>query len=318
MAVCENTVLSGVFSTLSCIFWIFAQLPQILENYKNKSASGISPSFLLLWFMGDFLSFTSCLMSDVVLKFQVYLSIFFLCNDVTLCFQYYYYNSVYPKTHTLMYSLVNSELTEPSEPTHTDIMIHNRNNQIHIRHTGTEDPSPSSSYNSMDDSKPSAVKIAAVSAVLNGASVNGLPLVKGSKDTHSQTSLSSLATENSTHISQSIGLVLAWGCTAVYCGSRCPQLYKNYKRKSVEGISPMLFGAALLGNFTYTLSILTSCEFMDSNTRQEFFFRELPYILGSSGTIVFDAFYFYQKYLYRNAGVNTSVMAMESWNDVED
>lgn len=318
MAVCENTVLSGVFSTLSCIFWIFAQLPQILENYKNKSASGISPSFLLLWFMGDFLSFTSCIMNDVVLKFQVYLSIFFLCNDVTLCFQFYYYYSVYPKTHTLMYSLVNTEPTEPSEPTHSDIMIHNGNNQIHIRHTGTEDPSPSSSYNSMDDGKPSAVKIATVSTILNGASVNGLPLVKETKDTLSQTSLSFLATENYTHISQSIGLVLAWGCTVVYCGSRCPQLYKNYKRKSVEGISPMLFGAALLGNFTYTLSILTSCEFMDSSTRQEFFIRELPYILGSSGTIIFDAFYFYQKYLYRNAGVNTSVMALESWNDVED
>lgn len=304
---CDNTVLSGAFSTLSCIFWMFAQFPQIVQNYQTKSASGISPSFLLLWFMGDFLSFTSCLMNDVVLKFQVYLSIFFLCNDVTLCFQYYYYNSVYPKTHMLVYAPV-AEAVEP-EPTSSDYMIHNRNNQIHMRHAGTADPSPTGSYNSMDDNKPTVAKLVSA-GILNGASANALSIKRKAAEISSDPLPSELLVEH-------IGLVLAWGCTVVYCGSRCPQLYKNYKRKSVSGISPILFGAALLGNLTYTLSIITSCEFVDPSTRHDFFIRELPYILGSSGTIVFDALYFYQKYLYRNAGLNTSVMPLESWN-IED
>ena len=76
------------------------------------------------------------------------------------------------------------------------------------------------------------------------------------------------------------------GCTLVYCLSRCPQLYKNYKRKSVDGISPLLFASALMGNLTYTLSILTSCEFAFGSNRQDFILKELPYILGSAGTIV--------------------------------
>ena len=80
----------------------------------------------------------------------------------------------------------------------------------------------------------------------------------------------------------SVGLYLAWGCTLVY-----------------------------------TLSILTSCEFAFGSNRQDFILKELPYILGSAGTIVFDIGYFYQKYLYRNSGRNTSAMTLESWSDIE-
>ena len=63
-------------------------------------------------------------------------------------------------------------------------------------------------------------------------------------------------------------------------------IIQNYKRKSVDGISPLLFASALMGNLTYTLSILTSCEFAFGSNRQDFILKELPYILGSAGTIV--------------------------------
>jgi len=115
---------------------------------------------------------------------------------------------------------------------------------------------------------------------------------------------------------ESLGLFLAWCCTAVYVSSRCPQLYKNYKRKSVDGISPLLFGSALIGNLTYTLSILTSCEFVEDSNKTQFFWRQLPYILGSSGTVVFDIAYFYQRYLYRDYRLGGPVM-LESWESIE-
>ncbi|KAL6452880.1 YPQ2 Probable vacuolar amino acid transporter YPQ2 [Candida maltosa Xu316] len=314
MSTCSSSFLliSSTFSFVSCTSWIFAQLPQIYQNYSTKSASGISPSFLILWFMGDFLSFTSCLVnSDVVLGFQLYLSIFFLCNDITLCFQYYYYNNVYPRKHVLQYVSLN--LNQEDDTTASkDISIHQAQSVHHLAHSNmgetiSEDyvNSTPSSYDSVheDGNNTNLFKKGAVGTLLHASKALALPI--GTPGDDPITSKSSL------------GLFLAWGCTVVYCSSRCPQLYKNYQRKSVEGISPLLFASALMGNLTYTLSILTSCDFVYGENSHDFIIKELPYILGSSGTIIFDIAYFYQKYLYRNNGQNTNTMTLESWSEIE-
>lgn len=291
-------------------------MPQIYTNYKTKSAEGISPLFLLLWFMGDFLSFTSCLLNDVVLKFQVYLSLFFLCNDVTLCYQYYYYNSVYPRKNLLDLAVCHaSEEDEQSKGVSYIAHIHSAANTIHIRSHVSEatetlnlsqsEGSESSSFGSIGHTrKPSFTKVAAVGVLVNAGVSNAAAVLPGQ-----EVSLF-LSTE-------SVGLFLAWCCTAVYVSSRLPQLFKNYKRKSVDGISPLLFGSALVGNLTYTISILTSCEFLQDSNKANFFWRQLPYILGSSGTVVFDIAYFYQRYIYRNAGQNNLVMGLESWESIQ-
>ncbi|TFY81565.1 hypothetical protein EWM64_g2450 [Hericium alpestre] len=55
-----------------------------------------------------------------------------------------------------------------------------------------------------------------------------------------------------------IGRISAWTCTTLYLTSRLPQIWKNYVRKSVEGLSMYLFVFAFLGNFFYVISILSS------------------------------------------------------------
>lgn len=288
------SVLSNGFSTLSLMSWICAQLPQIYTNYITKSAAGISPTFLILWFMGDFLSFTSCLLNDVVLKFQVYLSLFFLCNDVALCYQYYYYNSVYPRK----YGAVSSTPDDDDTPPIVHDFTGHQSEAIHIHHASWTASSPLKG-NSPDDYQtnitahaPSVRKSLVVGTAVHAAVAAAQSTEPAADYNH-------------------VGLILAWSCTIVYMSSRCPQLYKNYKRKSVEGITPLLFAAALLGNLAYTLSILTSCEFLYGDSKT-FFLTELPYILGSSGTIVFDVVYFYQRHIYRDSGRNT--MDLEMWN----
>lgn len=292
---------SSLFSTVSLISWMCAQLPQIYANYTAKSAEGISPLFLLLWLCGDLLSFTSCLLNDVVLKFQVYLSLFFLLNDVTLCYQFYYYNSAYPRKHLQHAAPLDSAPEAFSSELETPTgNIHIRNSAVH-ESTSLTPPSGSSS---------SSFGSVAVVAAMNAASVKAMPI---SDDFSAPEGVfSGLSAISSTNI----GFVLAWGCTFVYMASRCPQLLKNYRRKSVDGVSPMLFGSALAGNLTYTLSILTSCEFLYDPNRSAFFWRQLPYIMGSAGTIVFDIAYFYQRHLYRNAGANSSMMPLEPWESL--
>lgn len=287
-------------------------MPQIYTNYKTKSAEGISPLFLLLWFMGDFLSFSSCLLNDVALKFQIYLSLFFICNDLTLCYQYYYYNSVYPRKNLQEIQAATVAKAEPSEGVTSIAFVHSPPTNIHIRshpahNTETlslsqSEGSESSSFGSAGrTTKPGFAALVAAGTLVNARVAKAMAIQSD---------------EVTAFSTEAWGLFLAWCCTAVYVSSRCPQLYKNYKRKSVEGISPLLFGSALVGNLTYTISILTSCEFLEDSNKAQFFWRQLPYILGSSGTVVFDVAYFYQRYIYRDSRRSGPVM-LEAWESIE-
>jgi len=45
------------------------------------------------------------------------------------------------------------------------------------------------------------------------------------------------------------GTILSWSSTLLYLGSRLPQLYKNWSRKSTAGLSPLLFFVLTVGAF---------------------------------------------------------------------
>lgn len=327
MVECETaSAISHFFSTFSLISWMCAQLPQIYTNYVNKSAEGISPSFLLLWFMGDFLSFTSCLLNDSVLAFQVYLSLFFICNDIVLCYQFYYYNHIYPKLVIVSKSQEEEVVTGPMLAGDAD--IHAGAGTIHIRShipapeeadewlslTPPSDSSIPSSYNSINGKRQSTAKVVSVASILNAGASNAMSI---SHQVTTAVGITATTTEEKIAHHGTFALILAWSCTAVYVSSRCPQLYKNYKRKSVEGVSPLLFGAALFGNLAYTISVLTSCEFLLSSDKTTYFWHQLPYLIGSSGTIVFDFAYFYQRHIYRNSHQYSTVVGLEPWDNIE-
>lgn len=307
MSDCLILGITRLFSFISLASWICAQLPQIYTNYSTKSAEGISPAFLLLWFSGDFLSFLSCFLSDTTLKFQLYLSLFFLCNDITLCYQYYYYISIYPGKR-LKENLENefnysnngivSSRSKAAE-------VHPSPGALHPRAHCSEPTSALPDSNSGYASNPKGFDNLTMSQVVTSVVLNA-GLVKAMTD-------GALPTSSLGSFKQHLSTFLAWGCTFVYVSSRIPQLMKNYERKSVEGVSPLLFSSALSGNLFYTLSILTSCEFLNSSNKHEYFMRQLPYILGSSGTIVFDMVYFYQRRIYQPLDLLRLEMGFENW-----
>jgi uncharacterized protein with PQ loop repeat len=93
-----------------------------------------------------------------------------------------------------------------------------------------------------------------------------------------------------------IGRIFAWICTTLYLLSRIPQLLKNRRRQSVEGLAITLFLFAVLGNLTYSLSILTH-----PGHTSESLLEALPYLIGSAGTLVFDFSIFCQFLWYRES-----------------
>jgi uncharacterized protein with PQ loop repeat len=77
-------------------------------------------------------------------------------------------------------------------------------------------------------------------------------------------------------------LLLGWGSAVLYLGSRIPQIYKNWRLKSCEGLSIMMFMFSVLGNVFYVASIfLNSLEI-------DYLIKNMPWWLGSGGTLIFD------------------------------
>ncbi|KAG8702763.1 hypothetical protein FRC08_003260 [Ceratobasidium sp. 394] len=89
-----------------------------------------------------------------------------------------------------------------------------------------------------------------------------------------------------------------------------PQIWKNYTRQSVDGLSISLFVFAFLGNFFYVASILTSSRMLGSPAQRIQYVKDsLPYLLGSGGTFVFDMTIIVQSFIYRGLRPVTSATA---------
>ncbi|PKI84816.1 hypothetical protein MVES_001199 [Malassezia vespertilionis] len=86
---------------------------------------------------------------------------------------------------------------------------------------------------------------------------------------------------------QLIGRISAWICALLYTTSRLPQIWTNYQRKSVRGLSILLFVLALIGNVLYSTSILTNPK-IETAERRKFLLESFPFLLGSMGTVIFD------------------------------
>jgi solute carrier family 66 (lysosomal lysine-arginine transporter), member 1 len=121
------------------------------------------------------------------------------------------------------------------------------------------------------------------------------------------------ATESPTEIA---GRILSWLSTILYLGSRLPQLYHNFTRKSTAGLSPLLFIAAFCGNFFYSSSLLTNPSAWNSfppygghgwagpegSDRWEWVGRAAPFWLGAAGVLMMDGLMGVQFLLYQDNG----------------
>lgn len=85
-------------------------------------------------------------------------------------------------------------------------------------------------------------------------------------------------------VSSGIGSILGWVMAAIYLGGRLPQICLNIRRGNVEGLSPLMFIFALIGNSTYVGSILVnSMEWSRIKPN-------LPWLVDAGGCVILDAF----------------------------
>ncbi|XP_032661401.1 lysosomal amino acid transporter 1 homolog isoform X2 [Chelonoidis abingdonii] len=107
------------------------------------------------------------------------------------------------------------------------------------------------------------------------------------------------------------GFICGYVSCMFYLGSRFPQLYKNFQRRSTEGTSYLLFALAMMGNCTYGLSLVLKMPAAES-LRNLYFLHHLPWLIGSFGVLFLDIFMTAQFIMYRKRNKRRpSLVALE-------
>ncbi|KAL1927837.1 hypothetical protein VTP01DRAFT_3242 [Rhizomucor pusillus] len=269
--------LSLLLGYISIFCWLNAQMPQVIKNYRLGTAESLSFTFLTVWLIGDVANFVGCILTGQM-DFQIYLSIYFIGIDTLLCIQWLYYVK-YPDNW--LRRCLNPECDSPKIPTTTPTT---KETQV-IDESSLLLLHEQDSYQSTSASSTTAKTLLAFGflATLGGVTTPSAGLT--SQDVY---------VDESWDRNLWIGRVSAWVCTGLYLSSRIPQILRNFKRHSVEGLAIALFLCAAGGNLTYTLSIFTN-----PHQTRESLLEAVPYILGSAGTLMFDLTIFLQ-YLFYN------------------
>lgn len=312
---------SKILGILSLMVWLFAQLPQVLENHVNESVAGISPTFLACWISGDATNLIGCVLSRA-LPFQICLAAYYCFIDCILSLQFWYYTRVYPKQRIHHNMLQSPNMMRPvlsRGSTHN--AHHSRTNRFESpAHDLSLARSGSSSRRYRSKRKSFISKLLSSSLLSTSfGKANAMPVASDPSGTASvydkmkpltvlgQVYLHLKTKVALTHYSPAlVGAACGWISSLLYLSSRSPQIWENYKNKSTKGISPFLFLFAMIGNTFYTISIVSDLYLLskydshlgDTNYN-EVFIAQLPFIIGSAGTVVFDFILLVQFWLYR-------------------
>lgn len=238
-----------VLGMLSNVCWLIAQGPQLWKNYKNGKADSLSFLFLAEWLTGDITNLIGCLLTNTT-KTQLYTAAYFCVIDTAMVTQWLYYNNQNKKKKGRGVSL-NSLLFPLLLCATPSVLL------------------------------ALALGSGATDAVAPVQGVWGDAAVELGGHHHGRALLGKVVLAHND--SELTGYILGCICAFLYFTSRIPQIVTNFRRKSCEGLSPLMFTMAVMGNVFYAAGVLTQ-----NGTQLDIFLIRLPWLIGSVGTLIFD------------------------------
>lgn len=323
--------LSTLLGTLSIVSWLFAQMPQIFKNYQIKSTAGLSIFFLAEWLLGDLTNLLGALFTRQA-GWQIIIASYYCFVDLCLVVQYFWYSHcakwIYAESlhstgssdiddadsaiiNTL--SPINSDFATDS-PLFRDSDDHSpkpgnpkeiEGPQFSAVNYGEKKGTPTKDISCVDKLGSSWMVSPSPRTLMYAATMSSLASNVAAAPVpfplhHYQHGIHLLRVDTPLEIA---GTVLSWCSTLLYLGSRLPQLYKNWRRQSTAGLSPLLFFAAFCGNFFYSASMITNPNawndygpyghhgWVDAKGSQRWAWvaRAAPFFLGAAGVLCMDA-----------------------------
>ncbi|OJJ59368.1 hypothetical protein ASPSYDRAFT_149130 [Aspergillus sydowii CBS 593.65] len=291
---------SGLLGSISLTCWIFLLVPQLIENYRNGNAEAISLLFLFVWFVGDVTNLAGSAWAGLV-PVIIAIAVYFCLADGVLIGQCLYYRARNARAEALHARNASFATPEPTTP------LLGRRYSDSLPEGGRRRRGSRASYNatandqgqSPDDTLAKLVeenRFGKGALMKNINSVLAICVIGMAGWTVAwQTGVWNPAPLDSGNggVDMAPGAqILGYISAVCYLGARLPQIYKNYCDKSCEGLSLLFFILSLLGNLTYGAGIL--CH----STEKNYFITNLPWLIGSLGTMVEDVTIFAQFRMY--------------------
>ncbi|KAF2759793.1 vacuolar membrane PQ loop repeat protein [Pseudovirgaria hyperparasitica] len=287
--------LSGIFGSISLVCWIFVLVPQLIENYKQGSAEAVSLAFIVVWFVGDIANLIGAIWAGLV-PTVILIAVYFCFSDLALITQCVYYNVKNARKERKLSTRSNGTYDSEDEP------LLSRRDSDNTGLPGSHRRKSSAASRLHRESVNRRDSLASIVEEETGGR-------EWLKNTLCVVGILTVGT-GAWAIAWSSGVwkpvpvvtdpqpmpigaeILGYGSAVCYLGARIPQIIKNYRDKSCEGLSLLFFMLSLTGNLTYGAGILFH------STDKEYFLTNLPWLIGSLGTMVEDVTIFAQFRIY--------------------
>ncbi|KAL0085788.1 PQ loop repeat-domain-containing protein [Phycomyces blakesleeanus] len=270
------------YASFAC--WVIVFAPQLFINYKRKNGDGLSMTFLVIWLAGDLFNLAGVVMQDLLVTMFI-LALWYTVADMGLIWQVVHYRKINKRLReevvvdTDTDDLQTCGSREERMSTETDPLIEQTGSiSRFIESLSIEEKEISTT----------------VLNLVGGSSV--ILLILGSCYAYYSVHLKTPKDPEDGMPEQMLSVfpqILGWLSAILYVGSRIPQIIKNTKKKSTDGLSLGMFMCAVMGNVFFTLSIFLR------STDRHYLLINLPWIIGSSGTLVFDFMIFLQFFIFK-------------------
>ncbi|KAL7322787.1 putative vacuolar membrane transporter for cationic amino acids, variant 3 [Mucor circinelloides] len=279
---------STVAGYISIVFWLVVFIPQLQENYRRKNGDGLSLTFLLIWLAGDLFNLAGIIMEKLMFTMFL-LALWYTVADIGLIWQVVYYQQCVTveikcdQDEAIVLLNRKSSLTQrrvsieksPTMLTKMDTVILERQSSVHDalldddEHHAvaaaasnadmTNDDSTACNNNVSSSSVDRDIftiqpKIKPIWVNLIGSSVM-VVLIVASCYGYMMTATKVEAIDDDETI-RLVPQILGWLSAVLYIGSRVPQLIKNWRQQSTDGLSSGMFVCAVFGNFFFALVMM--------------------------------------------------------------
>ena len=269
-----NEALSGISGSISLASWIFLLVPQLIENYQNANADAISLTFLFIWFVGDVTNLVGAIWADLV-PTVIAIAVYFCFADFVLIGQCLYYNAINrgkkekrdavegadvracdtAATQNEQTPLLHGESSAPAQP------MKRRLTDVNEYNMGLPGSRRRSSRRNTDDARRNSLErilaeptrlrawlkntVSILAIVVVGAAGWAIAWKTGAwRPTPTDQG-------EDAHRGPVGAEVLGYISAVCYLGARIPQIVKNQRERSCDGLSLLFFLLSLLGNATY-------------------------------------------------------------------
>ncbi|WIA31852.1 hypothetical protein OEZ86_002717 [Tetradesmus obliquus] len=245
------------------LFWLVAQVPQYVRNYKTKSADALSPWFLASWLLGDTTNLLGCLLQGQQLPTTTYTAMYFVMADVFMMMQYIYYGALSRRREKLLQLQARRRHHHRRHQHHSSSRSHTPSGSQQRHAAGGSSSSPSRRQPQQDEQRQQQQQQGQRHVTYSIDRDMEYGIGGSSKQQHLQQQDQQPADQQQQE-------------------PRVSQIYKNYCRQSSEGLALAMFMMAVCANLCTGTGII-----MRTFTVRELM-EQLPWIIGTLGTISLD------------------------------